>query len=199
MSISSTPVRYTWKNGMPRKLVEPPPLPAPILFEPEWITALTWVCSWSACAFVLIALLLGCGSDAGGSPLSSDDEPCPGTLQGPAGPQGEPGADGSDGLDGADGADTVTGVRKSMLCQIDDHLTFVSVYLWDVGGADEEHWDSQDMGLCFITEGIYSQTKPVIGSTCSLMSTRLLALVYLDLSTDPPTASGALAGAMNCY
>jgi hypothetical protein len=86
-----------------------------------------------------------------------------------------------------------------MLCQLDDHLTFVSAYLWDVGGADEENWDSQDVGLCFITEGTYSQTHPVIGATCSLLSPRFLGLVYLDFSTDPPTASGALSGRMNCY
>ncbi len=68
---STTPVKYEWVNGSPKRRVGPPPLPRTLfLFEPEWITALSWVCVWTARGCLLLCLLVGCGAGSDDSPSS---------------------------------------------------------------------------------------------------------------------------------
>jgi hypothetical protein len=144
----------------------------------------------------LIAVLLlsvngwGCAGADG-----EDGEP------GPAGPAGEDGADGAPGPRGPQGETGPAGdiassniIIGTVLCQANDGVSFLDAYIWVIDPAVDP---DDNIGICSIGEGSFQDTSPFIGARCTLISPSN-GVFEIDISTNPPTVSGALTGSMVC-
>lgn len=112
---------------------------------------------------------------------------------GMAGSVGAPGAMGARGQDGSPGSSNV--IATTVLCQADDGTSFLSAYLWVFDPSADSN---DDIGVCSIGEGAFQQTRPFIGSACTLISPAKGGTVTLDVSTNPPSVTGAIVGTMSC-
>lgn len=123
-------------------------------------------------------------------PVCDGDGTGPQGDPGPMGPAGPEGPSGPAGPPGSASSDIVT---DTVLCQSNDGVTYLSAYLWVMSDGDA-------VGMCRISEAgtQFSETSPIIGTGCSLMSVIHNELVTIDLSTNPPTLGGVFTGNMTC-
>ena len=136
---------------------------------------------------------------AGGTVLLVDGEVQATVCNGRDGDTGPAGVPGTPGVMGEPGQNATSDgvIRDTLFCTLDDAETFVSLYLWRIDGTSEAF---DNVGLCRLGEGAFSDTVPLIGTRCSMVSPAKQEPVEIELGADAASAtvSGAMTGAMDC-
>jgi hypothetical protein len=111
--------------------------------------------------------------------------------EGPPGPRGE---QGEPGPAGAANSDVIV---QTILCTGEVDGTFLTAYIWLLSDGDA-------VGICDLDEFEGSDTEPLIGNTCSLVSRRLIiegfesGLITITFSDQGALLSGAFTGGLEC-
>lgn len=113
-------------------------------------------------------------------------------ADGEDGLQGPPGQPGAPGLEGT--ADIVTGTA---LCTGDVDGSYLTLYAWFMA-------DDSVIGICDLDEYNGSDTEPLIGSSCTMVSRRLInsgavsGLITITVTDAGVQVSGEIEGDLTC-
>lgn len=125
-----------------------------------------------------------------GDPGSQGESGAPGP-RGLQGPRGLPGTNGTNGANGAAGTTDI--IADTILCSVlPTGGGLLSSYIWVMSDGDA-------VGICSWGIGAYSETAPIIGSSCVLNGGPSVSeLIIINFAANPPAVSGGIVGTMGC-